>query len=143
MTKTIEQTILFKASPKKVYDTYVNAKLHAASTGAPAKISAKPNSAFSAHGGYITGKTLLAQTDSLIVQSWRGMDFKKTDADSILILYITPTLLSYFSGIEILPSQSLQFFGLLGIIFAVEFVIGMAIAIIGSFISISRVKTQR
>ena len=89
MTKTIEQTILFKASPKKVYDTYINSKLHAASTGAPAKISAKPNSTFSAHGGYITGKTLLAQANSLIVQSWRGMDYKKTDPDSILILHIT------------------------------------------------------
>ena len=62
---------------------------------------------------------------------------------TLLILYVTPTILTYFSGIAILPEDSLKFFGLLGMIFGIEFIIGLAIAIMGSFISISRVKTRK
>ena len=65
---------------------YLNPKMHAAFTGMPVVISAKPGSRFSAFGGALSGKTLLAIPGKLIVQAWRSTNFGKNDPDSILIL---------------------------------------------------------
>jgi len=87
MTKTIIQDVVFKnARASDIYDLYVDAKKHTQSTGAPAKISAKVGSSFSAHDGFITGKNLQLVKDRLIIQSWRGKDWKKDDADSTFII---------------------------------------------------------
>jgi len=56
----------------------------------------------------------------------------------ILILYITPTLLSYFGNIPVLPRDTLSFLALLGIILAGEFIIGIVIALWGSSLAVSR-----
>src|SRR3989344_4138642 len=53
-------------------------------------------------------------------------------AGILIVLYITPTALNYFSGIEILPNDPLMFFGLLGAILVVEFVLWLGIAVFGS-----------
>lgn len=87
MTKTITQKIVFKnTSPKALYDLYMNSKKHSIATGAPAKLSPKVGGAYSAHGGYITGKNLHLAKDALIVQSWRGMDWDKNEADSTFMI---------------------------------------------------------
>jgi activator of HSP90 ATPase len=91
MTKTITQKILFKnTSPADVYPLYMDAKLHAKLTGAPARISSKAGSQFSAHGNYIKGKNLLIIKNKMIVQTWRGSDWNKTDGDSIFMLSFEP-----------------------------------------------------
>src|ERR1035437_8196980 len=91
MAKNIVQKLLFKnVKPKALYDLYMNAKKHSAVTGAPAKISAKTGSKFSAHGGYITGENVQLIKGSLIVQTWRGSDCDKAVPDSIFIIQLEP-----------------------------------------------------
>jgi activator of HSP90 ATPase len=86
MTKPIIQTVKFPASAQQLYDIYLDPKRHAAFTGGPVKISAKPGSKFDAFNGMLSGSTVVAVPGKLIVQRWRSMHFKKTDLDSILIL---------------------------------------------------------
>jgi len=86
MPQTIRQSVTLAASPDRLYAMYLDAKTHAAITGQPVKISAKPGSAFSAFEGSIWGTTLAAVPGRLIVQSWRSINFAEKDPDSILIL---------------------------------------------------------
>ena len=91
MPKTIVQKVLVKnTTAKALYDLYMDAKKHSLLTGAPAKISAKEGSKFSAHGGYITGKNLQLVKDKLIVQSWRAEDWNQEDIDSTFIIFFEP-----------------------------------------------------
>jgi activator of HSP90 ATPase len=91
MAKTIVQKVLFKnTTPKALYDLYVNPKKHAMISGAPATISAKEGAKFSLFGGYFTGKNLHTIKDQLIVQSWRGAEWAKTDADSVFSIHLEP-----------------------------------------------------
>ena len=87
MAKTITQKVVFKnTSAKTLYALYMDAKKHALVTGAPAKITAKAGSSYSAHDGYIKGKNLQLIKDKLIVQTWRGADWAKSDLDSTFII---------------------------------------------------------
>lgn len=91
MPKTIVQKVVFKNTTAKVlYDLYMDAKKHSLVTGAPAKISAKVGSKYSAHGGYINGKNLQLVKDKLIVQSWKAQDWDKEDIDSTFIILLEP-----------------------------------------------------
>jgi len=87
MAKTIEQKVVFKnTAPKALYDLYMKADLHSLIAGGPVKISDKEGAAFSAHGGYITGKNLHLIKDELIVQTWRAMDWDKKELDSVFMI---------------------------------------------------------
>jgi activator of HSP90 ATPase len=87
MPQTIVHKVVFKnATPKDLYDLYMNPKKHSAATGEKAKISAKEGSPFSAANGWITGKNLRLVKDKLIVQSWRGKDWSKNDPDSTFVI---------------------------------------------------------
>ncbi len=91
MAKTIVQKVVFKnTTPKDLYDLYMNAKKHTKATAAPAQITAKEGASFSAAGGYITGHNIKLVKDQLIVQSWRGTDFGKKDADSTFLIHLEP-----------------------------------------------------
>jgi activator of HSP90 ATPase len=83
---TIIQSVKFRASAGVLFDMYMNQKKHSLITGAPAKITSKVGEKFSAHDGYITGKTLFLDPPKIIVQTWRGSDWNAGDPDSILIL---------------------------------------------------------
>jgi activator of HSP90 ATPase len=72
------------ADPKAVYTAWMSSKGHAAMTGSGAKISAKVGSGYSAWDGYITGKTLVLDPGSRIVQTWRTTDFEDDEPDSRL-----------------------------------------------------------
>lgn len=87
MSKTLTQNVLFKGVKAiDLYNLYMDAKKHSAATGAPAKITSKEGGAYSAHGGYITGKNLKLTKGKMIVQTWRAQSWKKENLDSILIL---------------------------------------------------------
>jgi activator of HSP90 ATPase len=89
MSTTIVQKVLFKnTTTKDLYDLYMNAKKHSATTLAPAKITDKEGAAFSAHGGYISGKNLRLVKNKLIVQTWRAQSWSKEDADSVFIIHL-------------------------------------------------------
>ena len=61
----------------------------------------------------------------------------------ILILYLTPTIISYFGQIPVLPKETLSFFGLFGVILLVEAAIGVILALMGSMLAISRARRAR
>jgi activator of HSP90 ATPase len=74
-TKTIRQSVTFKASPHAVYETLMDSRKHTRFTGAKAKISRKVNGGFTTYDGYIEGVHLDLVPDKKIVQSWRGSDW--------------------------------------------------------------------
>ena len=71
-TKTLQQTIGFKASPREVYDMLMNSKKHRSLSGEPAKISQKVGGKFTAWGSHITGFNLALIPGKKIVQAWRA-----------------------------------------------------------------------
>jgi activator of HSP90 ATPase len=52
----------------------------------PAKISPKVGGKWSAFGGMILGKNLVLVPNRMVVQTWRASHWKKSDADSILVV---------------------------------------------------------
>jgi len=84
MAKTILQRVTLKASPRDLFETYLDSAKHSAATGAKARISRKAGARFSAWNGYIQGRNLHVVPGRLVVQTWRGSDFG--GEDSILIL---------------------------------------------------------
>ncbi len=89
MAKTILQRVKFSASPGRLFDIYLDSKKHSSATEARASIARKVGRTFTAHNGWIRGKNLAILPKRMIVQSWRGANWKKADLDSILILTFT------------------------------------------------------
>lgn len=61
----------------------------------------------------------------------------------IVVLYATPSIVSYFGAIDVLPRNTLQFFGLLCLAWLLELIIGFVIALIGSMIAVSRALSRK
>jgi activator of HSP90 ATPase len=74
-TKTIRQSVRFKASPHEIYEMLMDSRKHAKLTGEKARISRKIGGKLTAYGGYIEGINLNLVPDRKIVQSWRGSDW--------------------------------------------------------------------
>ena len=75
MSKIIQQTVTFKASPHEVYEALMDSKQHAAFTGGKAKISRVVGGSIMAYDDYITGKNIELVPDQKIVQDWRASDW--------------------------------------------------------------------
>jgi activator of HSP90 ATPase len=75
------QKVHFKASPATLFSLYTDSRLHSESTG---------SGAFTAGDGYIGGVNLHVEKDRMIVQTWRGSDWRREDPDSIFILLLIP-----------------------------------------------------
>ena len=86
MPVTIKQKVKFSVPPAKLYSYYTDSKLHSELTGGKARVSTEAGSSFSAFGGSLKGKTLLARKSKMFVQTWRSTDWPKDDMDSVLIL---------------------------------------------------------
>ena len=74
-TRTIEQTVTFKARPHVVYEMLMDSAEHARFTGAEASISREVGGAFTAYDGALTGTNIELVPDAKIVQSWRAGDW--------------------------------------------------------------------
>lgn len=74
-TRTIRQSVTFKASPHDVYEMLMDSRKHAAFTGSKARISRKVGGEFTAYDGSLSGSNLGLVPDKKIVQSWRGSDW--------------------------------------------------------------------
>jgi activator of HSP90 ATPase len=74
-TKTIKQSITFKASPHDIYEALMDAKKHAEFTGGKATISRKVGGKFTVFDGYATGVNKEMEQDKKIVQAWRADDW--------------------------------------------------------------------
>jgi len=86
MPKNIIQQVVLKAEPVRLYAMYLNARAHAAFTGAPVAIGNRVGAPFKAFGGMLTGKVIYLLPGRTIVQRWRSVKFHKADRDSILVL---------------------------------------------------------
>jgi activator of HSP90 ATPase len=86
MSKTVEQTVAFRAAPARLYDIYMDGRKHSAAIGGRAVVSRRVGGRFSAFGGMLEGRNLALVPGHLIVQTWRGKDWPKRELDSILIL---------------------------------------------------------
>lgn len=90
MPKTIQQSVTFPAAPATLYRMYLDPRSHAAITGAPVRIGAKPGSVFRAFNGALSGRMLYTRPGRMIVQTWRSTGFGRKDLDSILVLTFSP-----------------------------------------------------
>jgi activator of HSP90 ATPase len=66
---------------------FLSPKYHGEIIGGKAKISKIVGDRYSIWNGSLKGKNLMLRRDKMIVQSWRGSDWKKKDDDSILIIH--------------------------------------------------------
>jgi activator of HSP90 ATPase len=85
MTPAIQQRVTFRASPKVLFEMYLDSRKHAAAIDAPAKMSREIGGAWSAWGGQIGGRNLLIVPGRMVVQAWRAAHWKKRDI-SVLVL---------------------------------------------------------
>ena len=75
MSKSIHQTVTFKASPHAVYEALMDSKKHAAFSGGKARISRVVGGSIMAYDNYIAGKNVELVPDQKIVQDWRAVDW--------------------------------------------------------------------
>jgi len=78
------------ATPKAIYDAWLDSRGHTAMTGSKAKQSAKLGAAVTAWGNYISGKNLALTPGKRIVQSWRTTQFTDQHPDSTITVTLTP-----------------------------------------------------
>ena len=92
MTTTIVRTIRFRgATPETLFDIYTDPAKHGRLIGSRVRVSSKSGASFSAFDGAVEGKNLVVVPGRLIVQSWRGGVWNRTDPDSILVLAFEKT----------------------------------------------------
>lgn len=60
----------------------------------------------------------------------------------LLVLYLTPTLISYFGEIQIFPRDPISLLILFSILLAGELIVGLFLALTGSILAVSRVKKK-
>jgi activator of HSP90 ATPase len=90
MSRIIQQTVTFTASPHEVYEALMDSKQHAAFSHAAAQISRQVGGEFNAYDGYITGKNIELVPDKKILQSWRAVGWDE-DHFSTVTFELTPT----------------------------------------------------
>jgi uncharacterized protein YndB with AHSA1/START domain len=81
----------FPASPKEIYDAWLDSDMHTSMTGGKANCSKELGEGFTAWDGYITGITLDLVVNAEITQTWRTTEFDEEDEDSLLVVHLTPT----------------------------------------------------
>ncbi|MBI4207597.1 MAG: SRPBCC domain-containing protein [Betaproteobacteria bacterium] len=89
MINVIQRSVTFRAVPAVLFELYLDAEKHSLVTGSKAVISKLPGRRFTAFDGVLSGRNLLIVPRRMIVQSWRSRSWKKTDADSVLMLFFS------------------------------------------------------
>jgi len=80
---------IIPASPKRVYEAWLDSESHAAMTGGSAAIiSNEVGMPFAAHGAHLWGTNIELVSNQKIVQTWRTTGFKSTDEDSKIEIYL-------------------------------------------------------
>lgn len=75
-------TDVVPASPRRIYDAWLDSAGHTAMTGSAATAGPEVGAAFTAWDGYIGGRNLTLEPGRRIVQSWRTTRFTPDDPDS-------------------------------------------------------------
>jgi len=89
-TETIHASAVIEATPKTIYEAWLDGDRHAAMTGGAATSDGRQGHRFTAWDGYITGKHLELQPARRIVQAWRTTQFPDSAPDSRLIVLLDP-----------------------------------------------------
>ncbi|VVB59588.1 Activator of Hsp90 ATPase -like protein [uncultured archaeon] len=84
-TKTLHQTIAFKATPHEVYEALMDSKKHTDFTEAKAVISRDIVGKFTAFDGWASGKNVELVKDKKIVQTWRSADWPDNHYSTITV----------------------------------------------------------
>jgi activator of HSP90 ATPase len=82
-TKTLHQTIAFKATPHEVYEALMDSKKHTDFTEAEAVISRDIGGKFTAFDGWVSGENVELIKDKKIVQIWRSADWSDNHYSTI------------------------------------------------------------
>src|ERR1700722_19314009 len=72
----VHQEVDFKATPARIYEILLDAKLFAAFTKDTAEIQRQPGGAFKLFGRRVEGRTIELTPNQRIVQAWRASDWK-------------------------------------------------------------------
>ena len=76
MAARIHQEVVFKGSPKRLYDVLTDARQFSEVTGgAPTEISREVGGSFSCFGGMVVGRQVELVPNQRIVQAWRAKDW--------------------------------------------------------------------
>jgi uncharacterized protein YndB with AHSA1/START domain len=89
MSDSVEVSTMLPASPRQVYDAWLNGDDHSAFTGGEAIVDPKLGGKFTAWDGYIEGTNLELEPHKRIVQAWRTTDFPEGASDSRLEVLLT------------------------------------------------------
>ncbi|MBN4064215.1 SRPBCC domain-containing protein [Dehalococcoides mccartyi] len=91
--KRFSVTTELPASPKVVFDAWLNSGSHSEMTQSPATATTEIAGGFTAHDGYINGINLEVEDGKRILQTWRTTEFDDEDPDSSveLIFEAIPT----------------------------------------------------
>lgn len=82
MEFTLKTTI--PATPKQIYKSWLSTQRHSKMTGAPAFISDTVGDTYTAWEGALSGKNVILEPYSKIIQTWRAPHFKEEEEDSIV-----------------------------------------------------------
>ena len=72
---TIKQSVIIPADPEKVYEAFMNARIHSEFTGSKATCDPTVGGKFTAWDGYITGKNVELERGKKIVQEWKTSEW--------------------------------------------------------------------
>jgi len=84
MSDSFEISTILPASPKRIYEAWLNSDEHSAMTGGAAAVDPSIGGRHSAWDNYITGTTIELEPYRRIVQSWRTTEFPPDQPDSRL-----------------------------------------------------------
>ena len=85
-TTVLKQTVIIPTDPEKVYDAFMDVKIHSEFTGSKATGKSVVGAKFTAWDGYIFGKNLELEDGKRVVQEWSTTDWPKGFAPSKLEL---------------------------------------------------------
>lgn len=85
----VHQRVTFPVRPEVLFDIYLDSKKHGAAIADKVSISRRVGGMFTAFNGRLRGRNLVIVPNRMIVQLWRANSWKKSDADSILILLLS------------------------------------------------------
>ncbi len=86
VTTITQKVIIPKASPKQVYEAFVDPKIHSEFTDSKATGKPVVGGKFTAWDGYISGKFLELEEGKKVVQEWSSTDFPEGASPSRLEL---------------------------------------------------------
>jgi uncharacterized protein YndB with AHSA1/START domain len=89
MTHSFTVSAVIPASPKEIYDAWLDGRRHAQMTGTQkASASTRVGGKFTAWDGYINGRNLELVLGRKIVQAWRTTEFTEADEDSVITVIL-------------------------------------------------------